>query len=90
MRTVRKTNQFKRDVKKLIKAGKDLEKLLSIIAILLDDQQIIPAEYKDHPLKGEYKDKRDCHIEPDWILLYSIQDNEVILYRTGSHSELFK
>jgi len=88
--TIRRSNQFKRDVKRLVKVGKDIEKLLKIIGILIDEKQILPAEYKDHPLKGEYKNKRDCHIESDWILIYAITNNELVLYRTGSHSELFE
>ncbi len=89
-RVVRRTNQFKRDVKRLIKAGKNIEKLMEVLEILLDDKKNLPIEYNDHPLRGEYKDKRDCHIEPDWILIYAIENDEVVLYRTGSHSELFK
>jgi len=49
----------------------------------------LPPEYKDHPLTREYKGKRDWHIEPDWILIYAIEGDELVLYRTGSHSELF-
>ncbi len=48
------------------------------------------AHYQDHPLKGQYKDKRDCHLGPDWILVYAVVDNELVLYRTGSHADLFR
>ncbi|MBF0227944.1 MAG: type II toxin-antitoxin system YafQ family toxin [Desulfobacterales bacterium] len=86
---VRRTSQFKRDIKKLIRGGKDIEKLLDVIEMLAEGQ-VLPIKYKDHPLRGEYKSKRDCHIEPDWILIYEIENIEIILYRTGSHAELFK
>ncbi|MGE0087414.1 MAG: type II toxin-antitoxin system YafQ family toxin [Desulfococcaceae bacterium] len=56
----------------------------------LADQKKLPSEYKDHSLTGNYKNKSDCHIEPDWIMIYAIEDDELVLYRTGSHSELFK
>ncbi len=87
---IRRTNQFKRDVKRLIKSGKNIEKLMTVLQILVDKKQILPIEYNDHPLKGEYKDRRDCHLESDWILIYAIENDEIVLYRTGSHSELFK
>lgn len=86
--TVRRTTQFKRDVKKVLRRGKDIRKLLSVVEILLEGKQLSP-EYHDHPLIGEYTNKRDCHIESDWILIYAVEDEEVVLYRTGSHSELF-
>jgi len=86
--TIRRTTQFKRDVKKALRCGKDIEKLLHIIEILAEGP--LSPEYRDHPLKGNYKDKRDCHIEPDWILIYALEDKDIILYRTGSHSELFR
>jgi len=69
--------------------GKDIEKLLSVAEILAKGRTL-PPEYKDHTLRGKYKDKRACHVEPDWILIYAIEHNEVVLYRTGSHSELFR
>jgi len=86
---IRRTTQLKRDIKKLLKSGKDIEKLLRAVAILAEGQTL-PHEYKDHPLSGKYKGKRDCHIEPDWLLIYSIEDQELILYRSGNHSELFR
>lgn len=69
--------------------GKDIEKLLRTVGMLAEGRTL-PPEYKDHPLTGEYKGKRDCHIEPDWILIYAIEEDELVLYRTGSHSELFR
>jgi len=83
------TTQFKKDYKKVKKQNKDLSKLKIVIEKLLDQQTLEPR-YKDHQLTGNWKNHRDCHIEPDWILLYQLTDNTLILERTGSHSELFK
>ena len=86
---VRRTRMMKRDVKRLLKRGKDIEKLLSAVEIL-SEGSVLPSEYKDHPLTGELKGKRDCHLEGDWILIYAVEDNELVLYRTGSHADLFE
>ena len=83
------TTQFKKDYKKVKKQNKDLSKLKIVIEKLLDQQTLEPR-YKDHQLTGNWKCHRDCHIEPDWILLYQLTENTLILERTGSHSELFK
>ena len=85
---VRRTSQFKRDIKRILRSGMDIEKLLAIVEVFLKEKGLLPECY-DHPLIGKYKNMRDCHIEPDWILIYAIEDNELVLYRTGSHSQLF-
>ena len=85
---IRRTSQFKRDMKRLLRSGKDVEKLLSIVEKLSEGLRLSP-EYHDHPLRGKYMDKRDCHIEPDWILIYAIEGDELVLYRTGNHPQLF-
>lgn len=84
------TNQFKRDVKLLKKQGKDLEKLYAVIEALAEGKAL-EAKYRDHSLSGNYKSCRECHIEPDWLLIYEIIDDVLVLMlnRTGSHSELF-
>jgi len=87
--TIRRTTQFKRDIKRLLRGGKDIKKLLSVVEELAKGWKLSP-EYYDHPLSGKYKNKRDCHIEPDWILIYAIEDDKLILYRTGSHPQLFR
>ena len=87
--TIRRTTQFKRDIKRILRSGKDIEKLLSIIEELAEGRKL-PPEYHDHPLNGKYKNKRDCHIEPDWILIYAIEGDELFLYCTGSHPQLFR
>lgn len=85
---IRRTTQFKKDVKQLIRSGKDIEKLLFVVNELAEGRKLA-SNYHDHSLKGSSKGKRDCHIKPDWILLYAVEDNELILYRTGSHAQLF-
>lgn len=87
--TIRRTAQFKRDVKRLLRQGKDLEKLLIVVGELAEGREL-PHKHRDHPLRGAHADKRGCHIEPDWILIYAVEEDELVLYRTGSHSELFR
>nr|VFK11503.1 MAG: mRNA interferase YafQ [Candidatus Kentron sp. LPFa]VFK27676.1 MAG: mRNA interferase YafQ [Candidatus Kentron sp. LPFa] len=70
-------------------SGKDIDKLLSVIEKLAKGERL-SRTYRDHPLKGGFKGKRDCHIEDDWLLLYSIEDDELVLYRTGTHAQLFR
>ena len=91
MRTFSRTSQFKKDVKRAGKRGKDLAKLKVILDLLIDGDPL-PAEYKDHPLRGEFAGSRDCHIGPDWILIYTLTDNgaHVCFERTGTHSDLFR
>ena len=86
--TIRRTTQFKRDVKKVLRRGKNIEKLLNVVEILSEGKNLAP-EYHDHPLRGKYADKRDCHIESDWLLIYAVENGELVLYRTGSHPEVF-
>ena len=83
------TNQFKKDYKRIKKQNKDLIKLQDVIENLADVERL-EQKYKDHQLSGIWKNHRDCHIEPDWILIYRTTSKELILERTGSHSELFK
>ncbi|MBQ7247863.1 MAG: type II toxin-antitoxin system YafQ family toxin [Lachnospiraceae bacterium] len=88
---VKFTNQFKKDLKLAKKQNKDLDKLYEVIGILADGGTL-DARYRDHDLSGYYKGTRECHIEPDWLLVYEIR-NEVLvllLYRLGTHAELFK
>jgi mRNA interferase YafQ len=80
--------QFKRDVKQLAKRGKDLGKLKSVIELLVEGS-LLPPKLRDHALAGDRKGWRDCHIEPDWLLIYKLLPDELVLGRTGSHSDLF-
>ena len=87
--TIYYTSQFKRDYKKIKKQNKDLKKLKTIIEKLASGEKLEP-KYRDHQLIGEFKDYRDCHIEPDWLIIYKKTSDTIIFERTGSHSELFK
>ena len=84
------TNQFKKDYKLAMKRHLDIELLDNIIRKLANGEQL-PEKNKDHALVGNYVGKRECHITPDWLLIYEIDNGELILYltRTGSHSDLF-
>ena len=82
-----RTRQFKRDANKAKKQGKDTDRLKTV-TVLLAQGRTLPAKYKDHQLKGVYKDCRECHVEPDWLLIYRIEANVLKLIRTGSHSDL--
>ncbi len=87
MRVVQPTS-FKRDVKKLKKRGKDLDKLKAIVDLLVSGNTL-PERCADHPLSGNWSGWRDCHIEPDWILIYKVAPDVLTLGRTGTHSDLF-
>jgi mRNA interferase YafQ len=89
MRSPSYSSQFHRDVKRLQKRGKDLEKLKVPIELLLAGHTL-PPQYKDHPLKLNWAGYRDAHIEPDWVLIYSTSNEKVHLERTGTHEELFE
>lgn len=83
-----RSSQFKRDVKRVQKRGKDMAKLRTLLDLLIE-QAPLPDAYQDHPLRGKWKEYRDAHIEADWLLLYRIVDDELHLVRTGSHADLF-
>lgn len=83
------TTQFKKDYRRVKRQNKDLGKLKIAVEKLLSGKKLDPS-YKDHQLSGKWRGHRDCHIEPDWILIYRLTRDELILERTGSHSELFK
>ena len=88
MMKVSQTGQFKKDIKLQIKRAKDPRKVTELLRYLLDEEDL-PESYLDHPLKGNWKGRRDCHLEPDWILIYRLSKGEIRLERTGSHSDLF-
>ena len=85
---IRYTTQFKKDYKRLKRQNKDLDKLKVVIAELALGNKL-DTRFKDHPLSGNWSGHRDCHIETDWILIYRTAAEELVLERTGSHSELF-
>ena len=84
------TNQMKRDVKLMKKRGKDLQKLANVLTMLSTGKPL-PLQFKDHQLSGKFRDLRECHIEPDWLLLYRISNETLILSATatGSYSDIF-
>ncbi len=82
------SKKFDKDLKILVKNGFDLKLLYRVVENLAKEQPLAP-KYKDHPLKGTLKDFRECHIKPDVLLVYLVKDDELILLRLGSHSELF-
>lgn len=85
------TNRMKKDAKLMQKRGKNMKKLVNVLDLLASGKTL-PSKYKDHQLTGNLSDFRECHIEPDWLLIYQIFENELILSATatGSHSDLFK
>jgi len=89
MRTPVYTRQFERDTKKAAKRGKNLDKLKIIARVLIEGGKIDPI-HRDHALLGNFEDRRECHIESDWLLIYKLEPNRIVFERTGSHSDLFK
>ncbi len=84
------TNRMKKDARLMKKRGKNMNKLVSVLALLASGNPL-PVQYKDHSLTGNLQDFRECHIEPDWLLLYQIYEDTLILSATatGSHADLF-
>ena len=81
--------KFQRDLKRLLKRNKDLEKLDFVLNKLVRKNKL-ENSFLDHSLKGNYANCRECHIEPDWLLIYMIKNPHIIFIRTGTHSNLFK
>jgi mRNA interferase YafQ len=88
MLTTVSTNRFLKDVKLALRRGKDLKKLEAVI-LLLANQSALPVNLRDHFLSGDWAHHRECHIAPDWLLIYKIVGDELFLIRTGTHSDLF-
>ncbi|MBI5073822.1 MAG: type II toxin-antitoxin system YafQ family toxin [Nitrospirae bacterium] len=86
----RTTTLFKKDFKKAQKRGKDVERLRGLMRSLANEDSL-PARHRDHALTGNYKGRRECHIEQDWLLIYKVdlKAREIIFERTGTHSDLF-
>ena len=85
------TNRMKKDAKLMKKRGKDMQKLINVLSLLANGNSL-PAQYKDHSLTGNLHDFRECHIEPDWLLMYQIYEDTLILSATatGTHADLFE
>ena len=84
-----RSSQFKRDVRRAGRRGKELGKLRTLLASLVE-QEPLRARHRDHPLRGIWKGYREAHIEPDWLVIYRVKGEELHLVRTGTHSDLFK
>jgi len=95
MRDIKRSSRFKGEYKLMKKRGKDMQKVDSTVLLLANDEELPPASY-DHQLGGNWAGFRDCHIEPDWLLIYKKTDDEALelyelrLEATGTHSDLFK
>jgi len=88
MRRIAQRKQFRNDLKRLMRRGKDIAELIAAVELLLE-QGMLPAGYHPHKLSGEWSGVWECHIEPDWLLIYAVTDDEVLLIRTGTHRDLF-
>ena len=90
MYKIRPSSRFQRDLKKIKKSNYDISLLERVLKMLAAGEEL-PAKYRDHALIGDYTGCRECHIAPDWLLIYEIYEEELILYltRTGTHSDLF-
>ena len=88
--TIKPTTRFQKDLKRVQRRGYDMSLITDVIKKLADGE-VLPEKNRDHSLSGEYIGCRECHITPDWLLVYEIDDGQLILYltRTGSHSDLF-
>ncbi len=89
MRAFVRTNQFKGDFKGARKRGNDPSKLFDLVSRLAEGEHL-ERKHNDHALAGDFSDRRECHIEPDWLLIYRLTEKELILIRTGTHSDLFE
>jgi len=89
IRTLARTNQFKKDFKRSVKRGYDASKLQRIVE-RISKREKLDQRHRDHPFVGVFNDCRECHVEPDWLLIYRMTDTVVILIRTGAHADLFE
>ena len=83
------TTEFQNDFRRVKRRGKDLAELKEVVR-MLENEVELPVAYRDHALHGEWAGQRECHIEGDWLLIYKIEGNTLILVRTGTHAELFR
>lgn len=81
--------QFERDIERMRKRGKNLEKIKLILRSLIEEKSL-DAIHRDHKLIGNWQGRRECHIESDWLLIYKIESDRIIFERTGTHSDLFQ
>lgn len=89
MLTVRTSQEFERDLRRVKDQGKDLENLFAVVEVLASEEQLDFA-FRDHRLHGEWAGVRECHIDAEWLLAYKIVGRELCLVRTGTHADLFR
>ncbi len=89
MRTPGYTNRFAKDLKLMMKGGHDPESLKSVMRDLIEEKPL-DRKHQDHLLTGNFKDRRECHINPDWLLIYRIDETRIIFERTGTHADLLR
>lgn len=89
MNSILRKTQFKRDFKRILKQGKNPQDLAAVLLLLMAGSRL-PERLNDHPLKRNWEGYRELHIKPDWLLIYKIEDETLVLARTGSHAELFE
>ena len=82
------TNQFKKELDLMLRRGKDKQKIAAVITSLVNQKPLEP-KHRDHALSGNFKGRRDCHIEPDWLLIYKVDGEGIVFERTGTHSDIF-
>lgn len=83
-----RTNRFKKDIELMRKRGKDFSKLRQVMEQLIREESL-HARHREHVLIGNYVGRRECHIEPDWLLIYKLDGADIIFERTGTHADLF-
>jgi mRNA interferase YafQ len=83
------SKQFERDLALMRRRGKEGKKIREILQKLIHEEKLEPR-FRDHKLTGNFKDRRECHIEPDWLLVYRVQEGTIVFERTGTHADLFK
>ena len=89
MKTPFYTNRFDKDLKLMTKRGRDPENIKAVMRHLIEEEPL-DCKFRDHILIGNFKDRRECHIEPDWPLIYRIEESAIIFERTGTHADLFR
>jgi mRNA interferase YafQ len=89
MRRIAQRKQFRADLKRQKRRGKEINDLIAVVE-LLADEGTLPTVYRPHRLSGEWSGVWECHVEPDWLLIYTVTAHEVLLIRTGTHDDLFK
>ena len=89
MRRPSYTNQFERDLRRMQKRGKDIGKLKLVLTALIQEEPLADR-HRDHALVGNFRGRRECHIEPDWLLIYLVVEDEITFERTGTHADLFE